>query len=210
MKTSAIWNFIPQLILNFLKCFRNTYLEVSLVSLLGLSQSYLYWREWYSLGPRTDLFSGGHSGKYKCPMLAKIDTRHGLSTQERLIKEDWVVRTNLSPNQTNLLWGYLIVQVLERIFWAHLPHLGPLLNPLQSFHQNCVYQGLQFPSCCWIPRRNDISQYSFRLLDLSDDLIWHSLQHGSLSSPLRWVVSPLVATPVPHATDSSSSPNLWC
>lgn len=59
-------------------------------------------------------------------------------------KRTGVVRTNF----WGVLGGDLIVQVLERMFWAHVPPSGPLLNPLKSFHRNCASQGLQFPSCC--------------------------------------------------------------
>lgn len=97
MRTSAIWNFMPDPTNSkLLKCFKSTYLKVSLVSLRGLSQSYPYQRECYSLGPRTggDLFPGAIQENVNASwgnFLAKINTWGGLSAQDRLgsPKEDW-------------------------------------------------------------------------------------------------------------------------
>ena len=146
MKNSAIWNFILDPITSkLLKCFKNTCLKVSLVSLRGLTQSYSYQCKCYLLGPGTgDLFSGAiweNVSVLWSNFLARINTWGGVSECSGgagVPEEDC--------NGKNKFMGgsgrALDVQVLKTMFWAHVPHSDSLLNPLQSLHQNCAYQGL--------------------------------------------------------------------
>lgn len=87
-----------------------------------------------------------------------------------------------------------MVQVLERILWAHsflYSYPDSLLNPFQSLHRNCAYQSLQFPSWCYIQWSFLSAQITWfiRWLDLTQ---WITLSDLELCphSPLSlWVAS---------------------